>query len=55
MVKRRGQKVRLRKKDSTGSTRELTVVLADSKMGYLAKDKQDNWDWYPPAEWEEVK
>ena len=53
-MKRRGQKGKLSKKE-TEDVRELTVVLADSQLGYLAKDKEDNWDWYPPTEWEEIK
>ena len=58
-MKRRGQKVKLKHND-TGQIVEAKVILADSKQGYLAENKSDNlsldnWHWYHPDKWEEVK
>ena len=57
-MKRRGQKVKLKHND-TGQIVEAKVILADSKQGYLAKNKSDNflddWHWYNLNEWSEVK
>ncbi len=52
-MKSRGQKVKLQHPD--GRVLDLVVILADSKQGYLAKDKDDSWSWYPINEWSEVK
>ncbi len=65
-MKRRGQKVRLKHID-TGDVAEIVVVLADSKQGYLggainevspmvlhSLEKQE-WSWYHPSEWRELK
>ena len=52
-VKNRGQKVKLQHSD--GRVLNLVVILSDSKQGYLAKDKDDSWAWYPINEWSEVK
>ena len=57
-MKRRGQKVKLKHND-TGQIVEAKVILADSKQGYLAENKSDNflddWHWYHPDKWEDVK
>jgi|TARA_Y100000310_G_scaffold189422_1_gene189375 hypothetical protein len=64
-VKRRGQSVTLTNK-KTGEERKVVVVLADSKMGYLAADPNNvsplvlrlmddrEWGWYHPDEWAEL-
>ena len=65
-MKRRGQKVKLEHID-TGDVAEIVVVLADSKQGYLggavnevspmvlhSLEKQE-WSWYHPSEWRELK
>ena len=50
-MKRRGQSVKL----SNGSIVVVVeVILADSIQGYLAKDEEGNWEWYPPSKWEEI-
>ena len=56
-MRKRGQKVRLKHTD-TGEVIDATIILADSKQGYLAEliDKPyGRWVWYPPTLWEEVK
>ena len=57
-MKRRGQKVKLKHND-TGQIVEAKVILADSKQGYLAENKSDNflddWHWYNLNEWSEIK
>jgi hypothetical protein len=53
-MRTRGQTVRLKNKATGDEVRRL-VVLSDSKQGYLAKDKDDSWAWYPLNEWSEVK
>lgn len=64
-MKRRGQSVTLTNK-KTGEERKVVVVLADSKMGYLAADPNNvsplvlhfmddrEWGWYHPNEWAEL-
>tara|TARA_R100000656_G_scaffold76309_1_gene56414 strand:- start:339 stop:536 length:198 start_codon:yes stop_codon:yes gene_type:complete len=65
-MKRRGQKVRLKHID-TGDVAEIVVVLADSKQGYLGGSIKDvspmvlrslekqEWSWYHPSKWSELK
>ena len=66
-MRKRGQKVTLKHAD-TGEVIKATIILADSKQGYLAEliDKPynkelafkgflDAWHWYHPTQWEEVK
>ncbi len=65
-MKRRGQKVKLQHIDS-GEEAEVVVVLSDSKMGYLGALsseisplvlnflEEDQWWWYHPSEWREIK
>ena len=60
-MRKRGQKIKLRHVN-TGEVIKATVVLADSKQGYLAEliDKPycgflDAWHWYHPKQLEEVK
>jgi hypothetical protein len=64
-MKRRGQSVTLVSKE-TGEKKTVVVVLADSKLGYLAADPNNisplvlkfmddrEWDWYHPNQWGEV-
>ena len=65
-MKRRGQKLKLRHQE-TGEVVEIVVVLADSKQGYLGGSIKDvspmvlrslekqEWSWYHPSEWRELK
>jgi len=58
-LKRRGQKVKLKNKES-GQVVEPVVILSDSKQGYLASTPTGipdnfNWEWYNLNEWSEVK
>ena len=60
-MRKRNQKVKLKHTD-TGEVIEATIILADSKQGYLAEliDKPycgflDAWKWYHPNEWREWK
>jgi hypothetical protein len=57
-MKRRGQIVVLKNRNSS-KVIKAKVVLSDSKQGYLAENKSDNflddWHWYHPDKWEEVK
>ena len=65
-MKRRGQKLKLRHQES-GEVVEIVVVLADSKQGYLGGSIKDvspmvlrslekqEWSWYHPSEWRELK
>ena len=65
-MKRRGQKVKLEHVD-IGDVAEIVVVLADSKQGYLGGSIKDvspmvlrslenqEWSWYHPSEWREMK
>jgi hypothetical protein len=65
-MKRRGQKLKLRHQE-TGEVVEIVVVLADSKQGYLGGSIKDvspmvlrslekqEWSWYHPSEWSELK
>ena len=60
-MRKRGQKVTLKHAD-TGEVIKATIILADSKQGYLAEliDKPyvgflDAWKWYHPNEWREWK
>ena len=58
-MKRRNQKVKLENK-LTKEVREVTVVVADSKQGYLGPVPTGlpvhfDWEWYNPDVWVEVK
>jgi len=58
-MKRRNQKVKLENK-LTKEVREVTVVVADSKQGYLGsvptgEPDHFDWEWYKPDVWVEVK
>ena len=58
-MKRRGQTVVLKNRNSS-KVIKAKVILGDSKQGYLAENKSDNlsldnWHWYHPDKWEEVK
>lgn len=58
-MRRRNQKVKLENK-LTKEVREVSVIIADSKQGYLGsvptgKPNHFDWEWYPPSKWEEVK
>ena len=65
-MKHRGQKVKLEHID-TGDVAEIVVVLADSKQGYLGGAinevspmvlrclERDEWHWFHPSEWRELK
>jgi len=44
----------------TKEVREVRVIIADSKQGYLGSVPTGNpnhfdWEWYPLSKWEEVK
>ena len=64
-MKKRGQKVKLKNKE-TGEEVTAVVVLSDSRMGYLAADREkvsplvthfideSDWNWYHPDKWVEV-
>ena len=64
-MRRRGQRVKLKNKE-TGEEVTAVVVLADSRMGYLAADPNEisplvihfiderEWNWYHPDEWSEL-
>ena len=65
-MKHRGQRVKLKHIES-GDVAEIVVVLADSKQGYLGGSIKDvspivlhslekqEWSWYHPSEWSELK
>ena len=65
-MKNRGQRVKLKHIES-GDIAEIVVVLADSKQGYLGGAinemspmvlnwlERDEWHWYHPSEWSELK
>jgi len=57
-MKRRGQTVVLKNRNSS-KVIKAKVILSDSKQGYLAENKSDNflddWHWYNLNEWSEVK
>jgi hypothetical protein len=64
-VRKRGQTVRLKNKES-GEEITAVVILADSRMGYLAADRgkisplvthfidDRDWNWYHPDQWSEL-
>jgi len=57
-MKRRNQKVTLENK-KTKETREIRVILADSRQGYLGSiptGKPDYfiWQWYHPDLWKQL-
>ena len=65
-MKHRGQRVKLKHIES-GDVAEIIIVLADSKQGYLGGAanemspmvlnclERDEWHWYHPSEWSELK
>jgi len=53
-MRRRGQKVKL-ENITSHDTIVVRVVLADSKQGYLGQDSRDEWSWYHPDKWKEIK
>ena len=58
-MKRRNQKVMLDNK-LTHDVKKVTVIIADSKQGYLGSTPTGipdhfEWVWYSPEQWVEVK
>ena len=53
-MRRRGQKVKL-ENSTSHDTIVVRVILADSKQGYLGQDSHNEWSWYHPDKWKEIK
>ena len=52
--KKRGQTVRL-KAIKNGKVLTAKVVMWDSTNGYLAILPDDEWKWFRPNDWEQIK
>ena len=52
--KKRNETVRL-KSTSNGTVVTAKVVQWNSTQGYLAIKPDDEWMWFNPTEWEEIK
>ena len=52
--KKRNEIVRL-KSTSDGKVVTAKVVMHDSMSGYLAILPDDEWKWFKPTEWEEIR